>query len=264
MEIDQHPSPRSGYAPVNGINMYYEIYGEDAAPLLLIHGGGSTIESSFGRLIPLLQGDIKIIAVELQAHGRTSDRDGPESFEQDAEDCIALLQKLGVEKVSVFGFSNGGNTAIQIANKKPALIDKLVLASTFYKREGLLPGFFDGMAQAAIEVMPQTLKDAFLKWNPDEKKLQTMFEKDRDRMVHFEDWEDSVLTAIIMPTLIVNGDQDVITTAHSVRMQQLIKGSRLLLLPSVHGSYMGAAESPSDKKYVRSFFAAMLRDFLNS
>src|ERR1700761_9023298 len=77
---------QSGYAPVNGLKMYYEIHGNGGVPLVLIHGGGSTIESSFGRLLPLLSRHNKIIAVELQAHGRTSDRPGPESFEQDADD----------------------------------------------------------------------------------------------------------------------------------------------------------------------------------
>ena len=74
----------AGYAPVNGINMYYEIHGT-GEPLVLIHGGGSTIQTSFGRILPLLAQQFKVIAVELQAHGHTSDRNSPESFEQDAE-----------------------------------------------------------------------------------------------------------------------------------------------------------------------------------
>jgi pimeloyl-ACP methyl ester carboxylesterase len=81
----------SGYAPVNGLKMYYEIHGAGNIPLVLIHGGGSTIESSFGKLLPLLAQHGKIIALELQAHGRTSDRDAPESFEQDADDVAGLL-----------------------------------------------------------------------------------------------------------------------------------------------------------------------------
>src|SRR5580658_5340435 len=76
----------SGYAPVNGIRMYYEIHGEGRTPVVLIHGGGSTIESSFHYLLPLLAAHRRVIAVELQGHGRTSDRDGPVSFQQDADD----------------------------------------------------------------------------------------------------------------------------------------------------------------------------------
>src|SRR6201999_2202670 len=90
-------SKTSGYAPVNGLKMYYEIHGAgNTMPLVLIHGGGSTIETSFGKLLPLLSGQGKIIAVELQAHGHTSDRDAPESFEQDADDVATLLTYLKI------------------------------------------------------------------------------------------------------------------------------------------------------------------------
>ena len=76
---------KSGYSEVNGLNMYYEIYGE-GKPIVLIHGGGSTIQSSFEKLIPLLSKNRKVIAVESQDHGRTNDRNADLSFEQDADD----------------------------------------------------------------------------------------------------------------------------------------------------------------------------------
>src|ERR1700761_969431 len=98
---------QTGYAPVNGLNMYYEIYGEGDVPLVLIHGGGSTIETSFGTMLPLLEGCGKLIAVELQAHGRTNDRDAPETFEQDAADVAGLLKYLNVTRANILGFSNG-------------------------------------------------------------------------------------------------------------------------------------------------------------
>ena len=81
------------YAPVNGISMYYEIHGA-GNPLVLIHGGGSSIHTSFGTLLPLLAKHYKVIAMDLQAHGHSGDRDDPESFEQDAEDVIALCLVL--------------------------------------------------------------------------------------------------------------------------------------------------------------------------
>src|SRR5437870_1171587 len=89
----------NGYSVVNGIKMYYEIYGT-GRPLVLIHGGGSTIHSTFHKIIPGLSQHRQVIAVELQAHGRTSDRDAPESFEQDADDVAALLNNLGIQKAS--------------------------------------------------------------------------------------------------------------------------------------------------------------------
>lgn len=116
---------KSGYSDVNGLKMYYEIYGE-GKPLVLIHGGGSTIQTTFGRVIPMLAQHRQLIAVELQAHGRTGDRAGELSFEQDADDVAALLKNLNVSKADFFGFSNGGTTALQIAIRHPQLVDKFI------------------------------------------------------------------------------------------------------------------------------------------
>src|SRR5687767_232456 len=93
----------SGYSAVNGLRMYYEVHG-NGQPLVLIHGGGSTIESSFGNIIPFLAAKRKIIAVEMQAHGRTNDRDTDLSFEQDADDIAVLLNNLDIPKADVLGF----------------------------------------------------------------------------------------------------------------------------------------------------------------
>src|SRR5690606_7574724 len=97
----------SGYSEVNGLKMYYEIYGQGKR-LVLIHGGGSTIQSSFGKVIPLFAKNRKVIAVEIQAHGRTSDRNADLSFERDADDVATLLKNINIEKADFFGFSNGG------------------------------------------------------------------------------------------------------------------------------------------------------------
>ena len=100
----------AGYAPVNGLQLYYEIRGKpakDGVPLVLLHGGGSTIETSFGKLIPLVSKTRQVIAFEQQGHGHTADVDRPFSFEQSAEDAVALLRHLHVAKADFFGYSNG-------------------------------------------------------------------------------------------------------------------------------------------------------------
>ena len=129
---------KNGYADINGLQMYYEIYGE-GYPLVLIHGGGSTIQTSFGRIIPELEKSRRLVAGELQAHGRTSDRNTDLTFEQDADDVAALLHFLKIPKADFLGFSNGGHTAIEIALRHPGIINKIILASTFYKREEASP-----------------------------------------------------------------------------------------------------------------------------
>ena len=233
----------SGYAPVNGIRMYYEIHGEGQTPVVLIHGGGSTIESSFHYLLPLLAAHRRVIAVELQAHGRTSDRDSPESFQQDADDVAALLKYLQIGKADLLGFSNGGSTVLQIAIRHPDLVDKIVPISGVYRRDGLVPGFFESMPKATLDVMPAVLREAFLKETPDTAKLLVMFQKDKQRMIDFPDWSDDDLRSIKAPALIISSDRDVIIPEHSVRMARMIPGARLMILPGVHGSAIGAIEA---------------------
>lgn len=253
----------SGYAEVNGINMYYELHGDKGAYLVLIHGGGSTIGTTFGKILPLLADHYRVIAIELQAHGHTGDRDAPESFEQDADDAAALLNHLHIAKASFFGFSNGGSTVMQIAVRHREIVDKLVIASAMYKRSGLLPGFFEGMEHATLDNMPKVLQDAFLKINPDHSRLLNMFNKDRNRMLHFKDWPDEMLQSITAPALIINGDRDVVTNAHAVAISELIKNSRLMILPSGHGAYMGEIETPEAGKNMVKLTAEIIREFLD-
>jgi pimeloyl-ACP methyl ester carboxylesterase len=229
---------QTGYADVNGIKMYYEILGE-GKPLVLIHGGGSTIQTTFGRVLPLLAAKYKVIAVELQAHGHTSDRKAPETFQQDADDVAALLQQLGIAKAFFFGFSNGATTSLQIAIRHPELADKLVIASGAYQREGFIPGFFEGMQHASLANMPKPLQEAFLKINPDSNALLAMHHKDRDRMIAFPDYSDDDLRSIKAPALIINGDKDVVTNEHALKMSKLIPDAELMILPGEHGAYLG-------------------------
>ena len=99
------------YANVNGLKMYYEIQG-NGFPLVLIHGGGSTIGTTFGRILPALSKTHKVIAVEMQAHGHTADINRPLSFEQDADDIAELLKQLNITKADIFGFSNGASNTL--------------------------------------------------------------------------------------------------------------------------------------------------------
>src|ERR1043166_9189177 len=167
----QDTQPIKNFADVNGIKMYYEVHGAGSVPLVLIHGGGSMIETSFENTLPLFAKNRKVIAMDLQAHGRTSDREAPLTFEQDADDVAALIKSLGIKQAHILGFSNGGNTAMKIAMRHPELVHKLVAVSSFYQRKGMMPGFFEGMAFATLRNMPDLLKRYFLKVTPDPAKL---------------------------------------------------------------------------------------------
>ena len=250
------------YADVNGIKMYYEIHGE-GKPLVLIHGGGSTIQTTFGKTLPLFAKQYKVIAVEMQAHGHTSDRNAPETFEQDADDVATLLKQLNISKAYIVGFSNGGSTTLQIAVRHPEIAEKIVVIAGAYKREGFIPGFFEGMPHATLNDMPKGLQEAFLKINPDSAALFNMFNKDKNRMISFKDWPDSDIQSIQCPALIINGDKDVTTTEHALNMSKLIANARLMILPGLHGECLGEIETTTPDSKMPQFTVEVIEEFLN-
>lgn len=236
---------KSGYSDVNGINMYYETYlsagqaGDEGKPLVLIHGGGSTIQSNFGKVIPLFTQNRKVIAVELQAHGRTSDRNADSSFEQDADDVVTLLKNLNIDKADIFGFSNGGTTALQIAIRHPEVVDRIIIGSALAKRSGAPVQLWEFMKQAHLDNMPAQLKEAYLKVSPSQEGLQVMHDRDAKRMLEFKDIPDEKIKSIKAPTLIIIGDKDVTTPEHALEMHRLISNSELAIIPGGHGDYIG-------------------------
>jgi pimeloyl-ACP methyl ester carboxylesterase len=228
---------QNGYSEVNGIKMYYEIYGQ-GKPLVLLHGGGSTIQTTFGRVIPMLARHRKVIAMELQAHGRTSDRDKDLTFEQDADDVATLLKNLNIDKADFFGFSNGGTTTVQIAIRHPEIVDKIILGSTLCKRNGMPPAFWGFMKQAQLSNMPEQLKEAYLQVAANPNGLQVMHDKDVKRMINFKDIPDEQIKSIKAPALIIIGDQDVIQPEHALEMHRQMTNSALAIIPGVHGEYI--------------------------
>ncbi|MBO9593965.1 MAG: alpha/beta fold hydrolase [Niabella sp.] len=241
---------KAGYSNVNGIRMYYEVYGT-GAPLVLLHGGGSTIQTSFGRVIPLLAQHRRLICVELQAHGRTEDRNTGLSFNQDADDVAALLQHLSIKKADFFGFSNGGNTALKIAIRHPQLCRKIIAGSVLLKRNGTAPQFWEMMQNARFEAMPQPYKDAFLQVTPDSAKLLNLFQRCANRMKTFTDFSDAEIRSISVPVLFINGNADVGSPEHIAAMAKLVPRGQLAIIPGGHGAYIGecVASPPGDTLY---------------
>ena len=261
-----NPNPiESGHAPVHGIDLYYEIHGRrDGVPLVLLHGGGSTIDVTFGRILPFFASERRVIAVEEQGHGRTTDRDAPFTFETSADDVAGFLSHLHLDRADVFGFSNGASVALQVAIRHPQIVRKLVFASSMTKREGAHPQLWEYMKHADFSNMPQPLKDAFLRVNPDPQKLRTMHDKDADRMRTFQDVPDDLVRAIGVPTLIVLGDQDIVKPEHGIELTRVIAGARLLILPGGHGDYLGEAVMTQRDTRYPELTARLIGEFLDA
>ncbi len=255
----------SGHAAVNGISMYYEVHGPaGGVPLVLLHGGGSTIDVTFSRVLPVLAQGRRVIAVEEQGHGRTTDRAAPVSFETSADDVAELLLRLGVAEADLFGFSNGASVALQVAIRHPEVVRKLVFASAMTRRDGAQPQLWEFMQHADFSNMPQPLKNAFLRVNPDTAQLRAMHDKDAERMRSFEDVPDELLRSVQAPTLIVVGDRDIVKPEHAVELSRLLPEARLLVLPGGHGDYLGEAVMTQAPSRQPELTAAIIATFLDA
>ncbi len=252
-------TPKTGYAPVNGLQLYYEIHGEaraGQAPLVLLHGGGDTIQTSFGHILPLLARTRQIIAIEQQGYGHTADIvDRPFTFEQSADDTAALLAYLKVEHADICGFSNGGTTALQIAIRHPQVVRKLIAISTFFSRDGGPPQFWEWMKNARLENMPAELQAAYRAVAPHPENLRLFHDKAAQRMRDFKDLPLEQLHAIAAPTLVVCGDADVVRPEHAVALSRLLPHAQLAILPGTDHMAM-MTRSVSLVPMIETFLAA--------
>lgn len=226
---------QSGYAPVNGLKLYYEIHGaanRERPPFVLLHGGGDTIKTSFGQILPRLARNRQVIAAEQQGYGHTADiPDRPFRFEQSADDTAALLEYLHIRQADFFGFSNGGTIALQIAIRHPQVVRKLVVASGFFNRDGADLVFWDSFATATLKDMPKELRDTYLEVAPRPEDLQSMFDKAVERMRNFKDIAPETMQSISAPTLVVCGDSDVMRPESAVQEFRLLPEAQLAVLP---------------------------------
>jgi pimeloyl-ACP methyl ester carboxylesterase len=224
-----------GYAPVNGLSMYYEIHG-DGRPLILLHGAYMTIDM-MGPLLPGLARHRQVVAVEQQGHGRTADIDRPLTYEQMADDTAALARHLDIEAADVVGYSMGGGIALQLALRHPELVRKVVLASTSFS--------LDGMHAQALDMFPTITPEMFagspieaeyLRVAPNPGDFPALVEKLTQLDSTPFEWSRDAIRAIASPTLIVLGDSDGIRLEHAIELFGLRGGG-------VMGDLAGMPES---------------------
>jgi pimeloyl-ACP methyl ester carboxylesterase len=221
--VELQPPVQTGYAPVNGLSMYYEVYGL-GRPLILLHGAYQTIDT-LGPILPALAATRRVIAIEQQGHGHTADVDRPLTYEQMADDTAALLQHVGIDGADIFGFSMGGATALQLAIRHPASVRKLVVASAGYTS--------DSMHAAALEMFPSItpelftgtpMEEAYLRNAPNPRDFPRLVEKLKQLDTTEFAWAADDIRAIAAPTMIVVGDSDVVRLEHAVELFRLLGG----------------------------------------
>lgn len=215
---------QTGYAAVNGLNMYYEIHGT-GQPLVLLHGAFSAIGTSFGALLPRLAETRQVIAFEMQGHGRTADIDRPLTIEQLADDTAAALQHLGIDQADIFGYSLGAAVALHLAIRHPNVVRKLVLASVSYNKGGMHPGLMEGMENMTHEAMVGSpWHEEYIRIAPNPNDFVTLFAKKTQMDQNIPDLPAETIQSLAAPTLLIVGDSDIIRPEHAVEMFRLLGG----------------------------------------
>lgn len=257
----------SGYADANGIKIYHEIYGQ-GEPLVLIHGGLTTISEMQGWVEPLAK-TRRVIAVEMQGHGRTPDTDRPMSFATMGDDVVALLDHLRIPKADVVGHSFGGASAIRAAIQHPDKVRRLVVISSPYARSGWYPEAQRGMSQvgaAMAENMVQTPTGKFSKQWPEPQRFRQFLDKFGRMMSEDYDWSADI-AKLPMPVLLVFADNDSISQKHIAEFFAMLGGgikepgwlntqlstSRLAVVPSY--SHYNLITSPEVPRIIAKYLA---------
>jgi pimeloyl-ACP methyl ester carboxylesterase len=217
-------SSESGYAPVNGINVYYEVYGE-GKPIVLLHGAFYTIEMNWGQLIPELSKTRKVIAIEMQGHGHSPFSERKLSIATLASDVEKVMDYLKIDSADIAGYSMGGSVAYQFAVKYPKRLRKLVIISSTYKTNGWLPVVNSAFKNFKPEFFDNTpLKAGYDAVAPD----KTKWRKFLEQMFAFAEVPfnvgDSNISKISAPVLIISGDNDGLDKIELAKTYKLLGG----------------------------------------
>ncbi|HZO72361.1 MAG TPA: alpha/beta hydrolase [Ktedonobacteraceae bacterium] len=269
MSTPNHPGTlvESGYAPVNGLEMYYEIHGS-GQPLVLLHGNLSTIETSFGKVLRELSSTFRVIALEQQGHGHTADIERPFSIGQWAQDTTALLRYLFIKQANFFGYSSGGAVALEIALREPALVCKLVWAGgTSYQRDGLYPELSRGSERMKPEDLDGSpFHQAYLRVAPHPEQWHRLVAKLGEFDHSIEDRSCEEFASLQAPALLIIGDSDIVRPEHTVEMFRLLGGGVIGDLVGVPRSQLAVLPGTTHVTLVdrAEWLISMITEFLDT
>ncbi|WP_220392782.1 alpha/beta fold hydrolase [Chitinophaga lutea] len=255
---------KKGYAPVNGLKMYYEIHGA-GAPIVLLHGAYMTIEGPMRKIAQELSGTRQVIVAEFQAHGRTGDIDRDITCENLADDVAALLKHLRIDSADVMGFSLGGAVVLQLAIRHPQAVKKMISMSASYSDEGIQPVFKPLVPTLTPALFEGTIfKQQYDSLAPNPAHFPRLVEKLKKLDMSPQNWEKDYVN-IKHSLLLVFGDADGTTMEHATKMLTKLGGGvmgdltpmpavSLLVMP--HTSHLRVLERTD-------WFMPMVMEFLN-
>ncbi len=266
MAINPNIKPaESGYADVNGLQMYYEVYGE-GRPLVLVHGSYMTIPLNWSRFIPPLAKDRRVIVAEMQGHGRTRDIAREVSYEAMADDVAGLLKHLDIDQADILGYSMGGGIVFQVAVRHPEQVRRLVVLSSTYKHDGWWPDVEAGYATFTADMFKGTpIQEQYESLGDDPAHFPEFVKKVISIDLNPYDWSTDVKN-IQAPLFMAIGDVDGVRYEHALELFRAKGGgkmgdlhglpqSRLAILPGT--THVGMLQRTD-------WLIPMITDFLDS
>ena len=268
---------RSGHLPINGLSLYYEVYGDlgrsKACPLLLVPGAFMAT-ASMASWVSAFVGKRAVIVFDQQGHGRTPDTSREMSYEQFADDAAALLRAVNVERADVMGYSQGGGVALQLALRHPTLVDKLVSMSATFRKNGWYPSALEGIEGLSASVFAGTpVEKAFKQHTPEAAAFDAYVEKMKVLGINDQNLSDAQVSSISAKTMVIIGDADSVKPEHALAMFKLRGGgdeeaaasgmlqqlpsARLVILPAT--SHVGI---PAESAVLEPMVTAFLDDVL--
>jgi pimeloyl-ACP methyl ester carboxylesterase len=231
--VSKNDVAQTGYAAVNGMKLYYENHpcdGQGAeTPLILLHGGLCSTDD-FNEILPPIVGKRRVIAMDMQGHGRTADIDRPMRVETMADDVAALMKHLAIEKADLLGYSLGGSVALRVAIQHPNLVRKFIVISAPFGSEGWYPEIGAALAQMMNAESAEALKqsppyEVYARVAPRPEDWPVFIGKLGDLVRQTYDWSTEV-SAIKAPTMLVFGDADSVSPAHAAQFFGLLGGGK--------------------------------------
>ena len=219
------------YAAVNGLKMYYEVHG-DGPPLLLLHGGTSSIED-FTLAIPFFATQFRVIAIEQMGHGRTGDRmDRPFHYHDMAEDTVELMRQQGIESAAIVGYSDGGIIGLDIAIHHPERVTRLAVTGANSRTDGYTAELVRTLISDDLPV-----SEAYGRLSPDGvDHWPIVIGRVKRLWIEEPNFTREEMLSIEAPTLIIVGDSDLVTPEHAVEMFRTIPVAQLCVVPKAgHG-----------------------------
>jgi len=240
--VSGQQKPTTGYAPVNGLKMYYEIHGS-GEPVVLLHGAFMAITDDWSVWISELSNTRKVIAVEMQGHGRTADIKRDLTYENLADDVAGLLDYLKIPSADVIGYSLGGGVAMQCAIRHPEKVRKVVSISAPIRRDGWVKEGVDALSNLTAEAFKGSPMEAeYKKLSPTPNEFPVFVKHVAALASKPYDFGADNLKATKAPFFFIHGDADGVRLDHIAEMYRLKGGdlhgdmrphpeSRLAILP---------------------------------